>query len=124
MTNEEFKNFAEAKILATEKNILHNKAIEYVGQSNDRLVAFKQIARNTGDTPEQVCLTLLHKHIQSISDFVITGEDRMATENIYERIIDARNYLLLLSALIFERADKYKKVESTDDITGIDIEEK
>lgn len=100
MTNEQFRTFAE-QFIKEESSLLNSKGEEYTGKDLDRLSAFKQIASTCKLTCFDVCQVLLLKHIQSINLFINDGVVG-STEDILERIHDARNYLLLLAAMIQE----------------------
>ena len=114
MKLKEFQAICE-KFFAEETKLLGIKRQAYIGDSKEDVIAnFKQIAAFEGRRPEEVCLTLILKHIQSIqkkvaSDKYISPEfidSTDGTEGFWQRIADARNYLLLLAALIKESADK------------------
>lgn len=101
MTNQEFKEFA-TNFIKKEEELLISKGEEYTGGNSDRLSAFKQIAATCTLEQIDICQVFLLKHMQSINLFINEGVEGK-TENIFERIHDARNYLLFLAAMIKER---------------------
>lgn len=96
MTLEELKDLHK-DIVDKETNILLTKGKEYC-ITEDRLKFFKDYANKLGITPEKVCAIFLLKHFNSIISYVNSGKN-LSDENIESRILDARNYLLLLLAL-------------------------
>ena len=103
----EFENL-RGEFLAKEADLLQFKGGEY-GDKIDRLLNFKEIAEFVEETPVEVCLLYLMKHIQSIVLSVKTGNyDKKwfwsdnDNEGLKQRISDARNYLILLGACIEE----------------------
>ncbi len=80
------------------------KGPEYA-DSADRLANFKEIAAETGTTPEQVLLVYLSKHLRSIRHFIKGGCKQIGSEPIEGRIMDAQNYLDLLVCLLAERKE-------------------
>ena len=114
MKLKKFQEICE-QFFAEETKLLGIKRQAYAGGDQaDVLTNFKQVGAFEGRKPEEVCLTLILKHIQSIqkkvaSDKYISPEfidSTDGTEGFWQRIADARNYLLLLAALIKESADK------------------
>lgn len=105
MTPEQFENLRE-EFLSHEARILDWKAGEYTS-NRDRLLNFHQVAEILNQRPSEVALTYLLKHIQSITLAVRTGKydwdwETDGGEGLKQRIIDARNYLLLLAACLEE----------------------
>lgn len=98
VTQEEFAVFYKA-FLDAENKILSAKGKEYTHMNLDRLHAFKTIANSCGLSQEDICQILLHKHMASINDYINFAVEG-STEDILERIHDARNYLLLLAVMI------------------------
>jgi hypothetical protein len=95
-----------AKSMQKEENrIMLDKGKEYTVSDDDKFKNFKSIAERINITSEQVALTYLLKHMDSIRNFVLTGKES-SSEPIMGRIQDARNYLLLLGGIIEENADK------------------
>jgi hypothetical protein len=99
-----YKDFEEH-----ERSLLLTKRSEYA-MSDDCLSNFKATAASAGMTPEEVCIVLMMKHVQAICKM---GRDKSvrlgwggngAIEGASQRISDARNYLMLLAALIEERS--------------------
>ena len=84
-----------------ECSIMYNKGKEYTVSSEDKLKNFKSIANRLSMKPENVLLVYLLKHMDSIRNYVFTGTEA-CEESISGRIRDARNYLILLHAMILE----------------------
>lgn len=115
MTNEQFNAIAE-HLLQNTANTLIKKASEY-SMDTDRLSNFKQAARLQRCTPEQALQGYLTKHIISIYDRVTYAQD-FPLELAEEKIGDTINYLILLYALLAERAEAdkiIKALEATDE---------
>lgn len=96
-----------------EGNILFSKGTEYIVSNDDRLNFFYEYANKLGADPKMVCAIFLMKHINSILNYVKTGKDSI--EGIKGRIMDARNYLLFMEALIEENKDMEKIGGTTDE---------
>lgn len=90
-----------AKIMAeTERSILVTKGTEYAGEI-DRFANFRRLSVDLGLSKEMILFVYMKKHLDSILSFIKTGKEA-SSESIFGRIMDARNYLLLLSGLIAE----------------------
>jgi hypothetical protein len=93
-----------------ERALLIGKRKEYAVNS-DCLSNFKATAMATSMSPEDVCVVLLMKHVQAIAKSAHDSSTRLgyggtgAKEGFSQRIADARNYLILLAALIAERPE-------------------
>lgn len=93
-----------------ERNLLLTKRSEYA-RDEDVLINFKNTAELTGLSPEDVCLVFLMKHVQAVAKAANSRDTRLswggtgAVEGFSQRISDARNYLILLAALIKERGE-------------------
>jgi hypothetical protein len=87
-----------------ENRIMLSKGKEYTVSDEDKFKNFKSIAERLHLTPEQVALTYLLKHMDSIRNYVLSGVEA-SDEPIMGRIQDARNYLLLLGGIISEQMD-------------------
>ena len=90
-----------------ESVLLGVKKTEYASDE-DHLSNFKEVASWLGIYPEEYCMTLTLKHMHSILRAVKSQDYRWSWssdigEGLKQRISDARNYLLLLAALIEER---------------------
>ena len=96
MTLDELKKLHE-DIINKETDILLTKGKEYC-ITEDRLKFFKDYANKLNITPEKVCAIFMLKHFNSIISYVNSGKN-LSDENIESRILDARNYLLLLLAI-------------------------
>lgn len=82
----------------SEKNIASTKGKEYT--QGDRLDNFKRIAGELGISPKKVLWVYLKKHLDSIAYYI--KEEKVLSEPIDGRILDARVYLCLLQSLIIE----------------------
>ena len=85
-----------------ENRIMKVKGEEYTVSDEDKFKNFNSIGERMSLKPEQVCLIYLLKHMDSIRNYVLTGNE-VSEEPIISRIQDARNYLLLLGGIIEER---------------------
>ena len=81
-----------------EENLLSFKGQEYTIGDSDRLIAFKEIAKQIGITPKQVCMVFMTKHFFSLCNYV-SGQASPTTEQLSDRVTDLRNYALFLEAL-------------------------
>ena len=110
---EEF-NRAEADLLGVKRD-------EYASDK-EVLMNFDQVSAFEGRRPEELCMTLILKHVQSIQLAVSTGKwnwlwiNGKGREGMKQRIADVRNYLILLAAIM----DRYDKVG--DDIVKSSVE--
>ena len=82
------------------KSLLIKKGDEY-SMDEDRLLAFKRAAGIQGETPRQALCGMLAKHVVSIFDMSMSGQE-FSVDRWNEKITDAINYLVLLKALIWE----------------------
>ena len=93
-----------AEVQKSELNLMMAKGKEYTVSDEDKLKNFKSIAERLKLSPEIVCMTYTLKHLDSIRNYILTGIES-SSEPIDGRIMDARNYLLLLLAIIREKND-------------------
>lgn len=79
------------------------KGKEYA-PSQDRLHNFKRAAAITRQTPEQVCVGFMVKHLVSVLDLVDAeaAGTKPSDAAIDEKIGDLFNYIILLEALLRE----------------------
>lgn len=105
MTTEEFKKVLDDTI-AQVNQVLGNKAVEYA--TADWLHSFKKAAHLEGKTPEKALTGMMVKHTVSIYDMV-QGEDTFPLDKWDEKIVDHINYLILLKALVVEKANASDK---------------
>jgi len=96
----DFIKWAES-VQAEENRIMLTKGEEYTVSDEDKFRNFKSIAERVDIEPKKVALTYLLKHFDSIRNFVLHGKEA-SDEPIMGRIMDARNYLLLLGGMIEE----------------------
>ena len=97
MNTEEFNKIVEDQ-LERIRSVLVKKAGEY-NLEDDRLGFFKRSAAFAQETPEQALYGFLLKHLQSITDMVMSGNSY--PDDLWkEKITDTMNYLCLLLGLI------------------------
>jgi hypothetical protein len=101
MLVKDFFNWAD-KMHIKEMRLMKDKGKEYTVNDTDKLKNFKSIAERLKTFPEFILLVYLLKHMDSIRNYILDGTEA-CDEPIEGRIIDARNYLLLLGAMIKER---------------------
>lgn len=122
MDQDEFKKlYTDTRV--KEQELLGFKRGEYTQGDEDVLINFKQVAAFTDTTPEEVCLTYMMKHIQSIAmaikrnpDIKFEWKTETGEEGLAQRFSDARNYLLLLAALIVDRGEVQSKDQYTNKV--------
>ena len=103
MTPEEFSKYAHAR-MAKELDILTKKGHDYTQGSKDRYKNFNDLAKELELSSLAVMFIFFKKHLDSIKTFIKHGA--VESEDIQDRIADARNYLLLMGAWISERPSK------------------
>jgi hypothetical protein len=108
MRNEQFVQILNSR-LADIKRTLLAKADEYA--RGDRLSNFKKIAAFRQKSPEEVLFGLVAKHIAALDDFIqnIDSEKIQPYERWDEKIGDIMAYMVLLDAMVCERADEAGK---------------
>ena len=86
--------------------LLGEKNVEY-SRNGDKLHNFKVAAKMRNTTPENALIGMWVKQLVSIFDIVndLKGEELPKRETLAEKITDSINYLILLEALITERAE-------------------
>ncbi len=104
MNNEVFGKVLSGRLQRI-RETLAGKADEYA--RGDRLSNFKKIARFRDVTPEDALMGLVMKHIAALDDFVADlGRDiHQPLSRWDEKIGDIMCYMVLLEALIEERAN-------------------
>lgn len=103
MLVKEFLEWAE-KFQTEETSIMLAKGQEYTISDSDKFKNFKSLAERLKVTPELIAMVYLLKHIDSITNYVVTGATS-SNEPFEGRIQDARNYLLLLAGIDKETQD-------------------
>ncbi len=99
------------ELIEKEKTTLAFKAKEY-SDDRSRFLNFEEVGIMTDLSPEEVCLTYLLKHIQSISLAVRNNNikwywfDEGGNEGLKNRIVDARNYLAILGEIIDKKTNE------------------
>ena len=88
-----------------ENRLMLVKGEEYTVSDEDKFKNFKSIGERLSMRPEQVAMIYLLKHMDSIRNYILTGEES-SEEPIIGRVQDARNYLLLLGGIIAEKETK------------------
>lgn len=112
-TKEVFANILDAQLSECEI-ILGDKAQEYA-EDADRLHNFRVAAALAGCTPEAALAGMMAKHTVSIYD-MCTAKDPTFTLPLWkEKITDHINYLILLRAMVEERAAS--KPKSAEEVT-------
>lgn len=87
---------------------LDSKGGEYA--TEDRLHNFKAIAHRTGQTPMQVCYSLMDKHLVALADKIFS-EEPMSKEFFDEKTGDPYNYIVLLRALYEDEQKEILQVQ-------------
>ena len=100
MTVKDFFKWSE-KEYATEMELMRVKGEEYTVSDEDKLKNFKSIADRLDVATPIVAMVYLLKHMDSIRNYVLNGVEA-SDESISGRIRDARNYLMLLHAILLE----------------------
>ena len=100
MSPEAFREILSGRVGQIEAT-LDAKGREYA-TGTDRLHNFKVAARITGETPAQVCVGFMVKHLVSVLDLVqADAHGTVAAKAVVdEKIGDAINYLILLEAIL------------------------
>ncbi len=99
-----------------EHDTLKAKREAYVGNGNDReidqLLNFRTVGWFLGKHPALICIVYMMKHIQALALAAIAGnwhdwswETDDGREGLKQRIVDARNFLLLLACIFEAEAD-------------------
>jgi hypothetical protein len=103
MTNNDFYKLFEL-VITQSKATLIKKGEEYSIDS-DKLINFKDGSRMLNISPEHYLICLMTKHICSIFNIVQKSEQNLivSEELLWEKFIDAINYLILLLALIKDK---------------------
>lgn len=86
-----------------EKKLIGVKADDYAS-NGDRLANFKSGASFTGLSPRKTLWGYLAKHLSSVKE-IVDGKT-VSRAILREKIGDARNYLLLLEALVLEEMNR------------------
>lgn len=83
-------------------DLTNTKGSEYSGDGDDQLRNFHEAGADADIKPEQAWLVHFNKHVAAIKSYVRTGI--VKSEPIEGRIDDAILYLVLLKALVRDRA--------------------
>ena len=100
MNVKDFFEWADREFIE-EMDLMQVKGKEYTVSDNDKLKNFKSIAERLKIKTALVALVYLLKHMDSIRNYVLSGVEA-SDEPISGRIRDARNYLMLLHAILLE----------------------
>jgi hypothetical protein len=103
MTQDDFISWSRDEF-EEEMKIMNSKGQEYTVSNPDKLFNFKSIGERYGLPPQLIASVYLTKHMDSIRNYVLHGTEA-CDESIQGRLRDARNYLLLLGALIKEQQE-------------------
>jgi len=95
------------EMVAIEERLMIDKGIEYTVSDDDKLKNFKSLGERLHISPQMVAMIYLLKHMDSIRNYVLKGVES-SNEPIMGRINDARNFLLLLGAIINETQETPK----------------
>ena len=99
MTHHDFDELLQ-KMVNEEIDIMCTKGKDYTRNSSDKLINFKRASEDIGIKPEQVIYIYMKKHWDALITYIKTG--KLSGEPIESKILDIRNYLALLRALIEE----------------------
>lgn len=99
MTQKDFEAIVDGQLDIC-RDLLVVKGKEY-SLTDDRLAAFKKAAGLQGETMKQALCGMLAKHVVSVYDMCMNG-GQFGIEKWTEKITDSINYLLLLTAAIWE----------------------
>jgi hypothetical protein len=102
MLVDNFEKIFDAAV-AQERETLVNKAKEYAPDGADRFANFRRGAEMLRTSPEETAWAYMVKHLVSIEDLVLGRSKFNSRYYVREKIGDARNYLLLIEALLGER---------------------
>ena len=103
MQNDTFFMIAE-KFFQNCLEVSKAKGEEYTVGTGQKFKNFESVGERLGLSAERVLLVYLLKHMDSIRNYVLSGVES-SDEPIMGRIMDARNYLLLLGGMIEETMD-------------------
>ena len=109
MTSDEFNLIVE-DVFDKCKNVLIEKAKEYVLDKNDRLKAFKLEYLNCPINSKETLWGALVKHITSVYDMCKQGPefDKTHLDQWDAKIIDIINYMVLLKGIVIDNANNRK----------------
>ena len=113
----DFIEWAE-EVQSRENKIMLLKGEEYTVSDEDKFKNFKSIAERTDSTAEKVALIYLLKHMDSIRNYILHGKEA-SDEPIMGRIMDARNYLLLLGGIIYEGSQVRKRMDDFNKVVEV-----
>ena len=99
------------KVVSEMRDLLNNKGREYAGDG-DALNNFKT-GSDIGVSPLQKSWIFTEKHISSIKTYIKNGKE-FSSEPIEGRILDAMNYLFLISCLV-------KEAKEQEQLTRVDM---
>lgn len=99
MTNKEFlaivkDRFASCAVVLGDRSTIY-------AEDTDRLANFREIAVDTGLSPQMVCLVLMSKHRVALTNMIRKGQVPPPAK-LNEWITDLHNYYYLLEALCSE----------------------
>jgi len=103
----DFIKWAES-MQVEENRIMLLKGEEYTVSDEDKFKNFKSIGERTNVSALKVAMIYFLKHVDSIRNYEQHGTEA-SDEEIEGRIMDARNYLLLMGGIIHEEKMEKKK---------------
>lgn len=110
MTNNAFMAILK-ELQEKEEEILNNRA-ELYSTNKDRMHNFKAIGSRLKMKPSFVAFTLMHKQLIALGDWLAEYDERILDsidldefKKIEEWIIDIRNYLSLIYAMLYEEVE-------------------
>lgn len=105
MDSETYKKLAK-RLMDDEWQIQETKGKEY-RHDDDVLANFKRLGQMLDVHPAVVCMIYMFKHIDSLISFIKGGmNEEGLSEPIEGRIMDTRNYEMLLNAIFVEEREK------------------
>jgi hypothetical protein len=103
MTNQKFKELIQ-KATQNSVDTLTKKNADYADASTDALSNFKESAVFAGVTPVQSCMVLIGTKLSRLRNLML-NDKKPRNEAIEDTILDMRNYLIILEALIQDSKD-------------------
>lgn len=112
MNTETFNKHLEL-LQQLEKEILSSKAKDY-STADERLANFYEAGDFNRQEPVTALWGMVTKHIIALRDYVLKYEESGAYDIIpakewYEKLGDIRNYMYLLSAILYDQNPDYKE---------------
>jgi hypothetical protein len=96
MNTEQFNKMLK-ELQQIEYDIMCSKGKDYTQGNEDRLINFKEAARELKVSPQTVWAVYFNKHVKAVLSSIVHNLDE--SEPLLERIADLRNYAFLGWAL-------------------------